>query len=58
MGCGSCWCFSSIVKVGMAVMEGAKVAEKSLKRRWDKDAGILKFVIFVLESNKSKMMAR
>lgn len=31
MGCGSCWCFSSIMKVGMAVMEGAKVAEKVVK---------------------------
>lgn len=28
MGCGSCWCFSSIMKVGMAVMEGGQVAEK------------------------------
>lgn len=33
MGCGSCWCFSSIMKLGMAVMEGAEVAEEKVVKR-------------------------
>lgn len=30
MGCGRCWCFSSIMKLGMAVMGGDEVAEQKV----------------------------
>lgn len=51
MGCGRCWCFSPIMKLGMAVIKGRR---RVVKAQLIKDAGILKFVIFDRKSNKSK----